>query len=33
MINLEFVSFENQLADTFTKPLNENTFIKLRQEL
>jgi len=27
IINLDFVSFENQLADIFTKPLNENAFI------
>ena len=33
LINLEFVSSEKQLADIFTKPLNENTFIKLRREL
>jgi len=32
-ISLEFVSSEKQLADIFTKPLNENTFINLRREL
>ena len=33
IINLDFISSENQLADIFTKPLNENTFVKLRREL
>lgn len=33
LIKLEFVSSENQLADIFTKLLNENNFIKLRREL
>ena len=33
LINLEFVSSDKQLADIFTKPLNENTFINLRREL
>ena len=32
-ICLEFVSSEKQLADIFTKPLNENVFINLRREL
>jgi hypothetical protein len=27
------VSTQNQLADIFTKPLDENTFSKLRNEL
>ena len=33
LINLEFINTENQIADIFTKPLNENNFIKLRRDL
>ena len=33
LINLEFIKTENQIADIFTKPLNENSFIKLRRDL
>ena len=33
IINLEHISTENQIADIFTKPLLENSFIKLRREL
>ena len=33
IINLEFVSSENQLADICTRPLLENNFIKLKHEL
>ena len=32
-ITLEFVSSNNQLADIFTKPLNEESFCKNRLEL
>jgi hypothetical protein len=32
-IEIAYVSTHNQLADIFTKPLNENTFSKLRNEL
>ena len=32
-ITLDFVSFDNQLADIFTKPPLENSFIKLHREL
>jgi hypothetical protein len=30
---IEYVSTHNQLADIFTKPLDEKTFSKLRNEL
>jgi hypothetical protein len=32
-IQVFFVSTENQLADIFTKPLDEKTFCRLRSEL
>jgi hypothetical protein len=32
-IKIAYVSTHNQLADIFTKPLDENTFSKLRNEL
>jgi hypothetical protein len=32
-IEITYVSTHNQLADIFTKPLDEKTFIKLRNEL
>jgi hypothetical protein len=32
-IAIAYVSTHNQLADIFTKPLDENTFSKLRNEL
>jgi hypothetical protein len=32
-IEIAYVSTHNQLADIFTKPLDENTFRKLRNEL
>jgi hypothetical protein len=32
-IAIEYVSTHNQLADIFTKPLDEKTFTKLRNEL
>ena len=32
-IALEFISIEKQLADTFTKPLGEEQFSKIRHEL
>jgi hypothetical protein len=32
-IKMAYVSTHNQLADIFTKPLDKNTFIKLRNEL
>jgi hypothetical protein len=32
-ITIEYVSTHNQLADIFTKPLDEKTFSKLRNEL
>ncbi|KAG8647463.1 hypothetical protein MANES_09G075219v8 [Manihot esculenta] len=32
-IELEFVSTQKQLADIFTKPLNEDTFCRIRREL
>jgi hypothetical protein len=32
-IEITYVSTHNQLADIFTKPLDENTFSKLRNEL
>jgi hypothetical protein len=32
-IEIVYVSTHNQLADIFTKPLNEKTFSKLRNEL
>jgi hypothetical protein len=32
-IEIAYVSTHNQLADIFTKPLDENTFSKLRNEL
>jgi hypothetical protein len=32
-IEVFYVSSENQLADIFTKPLDEQTFCKLRSEL
>ena len=32
-IKIEHVISENQIADIFTKPLNENTFINLRRKL
>jgi hypothetical protein len=32
-IAIEYVSTHNQLADTFTKPVDENTFSQLRNEL
>jgi len=33
IINLEYISTENQIADIFTKPLLKNSFIKLQREL
>ena len=33
IVSLEFVNTENQLADIFTKPLSETSFIKLRRDL
>ena len=33
IITLEYVNTENQIADIFTKPLNEQTFVKLRRDL
>jgi hypothetical protein len=32
-IEIAYVSTHNQLADIFTKPLDDNTFSKLRNEL
>lgn len=32
-INIQFISTEDQLADVFTKPLNETRFNKLISEL
>jgi hypothetical protein len=32
-IDVYHISTENQLADTFTKPLDEKTFCRLRSEL
>jgi hypothetical protein len=32
-IKIAYVSTKEQLADIFTKPLDEKTFIKLRNEL
>jgi hypothetical protein len=32
-IEIDYVSTQNQLADIFTKPLDEKTFSKLRNEL
>ena len=32
-ITLEFIQIEFQVADIFTKPLNENGFIFIRREL
>jgi hypothetical protein len=32
-ITIEHVSIHDQLADIFTKPLNEKTFCKLRNEV
>jgi hypothetical protein len=32
-IEITYVSTHNQLADIFTKPLDEKTFSKLRNEL
>jgi hypothetical protein len=32
-IEIAYVSTHNQLADIFTKPLNEKTFSKLRNKL
>ncbi len=32
-IGLEFVPTEQQLADIFTKPLNEENFCRIRREL
>jgi hypothetical protein len=32
-IEVFYVSTENQLADIFTKPLDEKTFYRLRNEL
>ena len=32
-ISIEFVDSLNQLADIFTKPLNEAQFVKIRREL
>ena len=32
-ITLEFISTENQIADILTKPLKEESFVKLRREL
>jgi hypothetical protein len=32
-IEIAYVSTHNQLADIFTKPLDEKTFSKLRNEL
>jgi hypothetical protein len=32
-IGLQNIRFEEQLTDIFTKPLNERTFVRLRNEL
>ena len=32
-ITLDFVRTEDQLADIFTKPLNENQFVNFRRQL
>ena len=32
-ISIEFVDSLNQIADIFTKPLNEAQFVKIRKEL
>ena len=32
-ISLQGVRFEEQLADIFTKPLDESTFVRIRNEL
>ena len=32
-ITLSFISIENQLVDTFTKPLSSNRFAYIRMEL
>ena len=32
-ITLDFVRTEDQLADIFTKPLNENQFFNIRRQL
>ena len=32
-ITLDFVKTEDQLADIFTKPLNENQFFNIRRQL
>ena len=32
-ISIEIVNYLNQLANNFTKPLNENQFCKIRREL
>ena len=32
-ITLDFVRTEDQLADIFTKPLNENQFVNIRRQL
>ena len=32
-IALDFVRTEDQLADIFTKPLNENQFVNIRRQL
>ena len=32
-ITLDFVGTEDQLADVFTKPLNENQFVNIRRQL
>ena len=32
-ISIEFVDSLNQIADIFTKPLNEAQFVKIRREL
>lgn len=32
-ITLEYINTENQIADIFTNPLNEQSFVKLRRDL
>ena len=33
VVTLEYINFENQIADILTKPLNKSIFTKLRREL
>ena len=33
VITLDYINYENQIADILTKPLNESIFTKLRREL